>query len=288
MSILEQIELKNNWLEDDWSVFGFTVLLISISQSDKGVQTWILTIKICAGQYEKCSNDVHVVEDTVVSLVGDSAWSVDVFGVSQVVPVVFSDPLVQKSASLGEFGSWFISNDDWCGEDDERDWSFFGIGNGFTVDLEFALFVGIDKELTFSELETEVDRVNLNTGIPGFRVSLEPIPKPDKSFNLDLSLTIDPLNDAQESANNISMNGEEEISVFFIESSMIKEVGASEILPPCGFELLVDEGVDVVDGELLGGLYDKVLSGGQGEDQAQEDQKREGCWFEGHAEAVII
>jgi hypothetical protein len=62
------------------------------------------------------------------------------------------------------------------------------------------------------------------------------------------------------------MNGEEEVSVFFIESSMIKEVGASEILPPGGFELLVDEWVDVVDGELLGGLHDKVLGGGQGED----------------------
>ena len=154
--------------------------------------------------------------------------------------------------------------------------------------MEFTLFIGIDKELTFSELETEVDRIDLNTGVVGFRVGLEPITKSDKSFNLDLFLTIDPLDDAQESANNISMNGEEEVSVFFIESSMIKEVGASEILPPCGFELLVNEGVYVVDSELLRGLHDKVLGGGEGEDQAQEDQKREGCWFGGHAEAVII
>jgi hypothetical protein len=136
--------------------------------------------------------------------------------------------------------------------------------------LELPFLIGIDKELTISKLETKVNRIDLDTAILGLRSSLVSISEPDKSFNLDLFLTINPLDDAQKGADDISMNREEKVSVCFIESTVIKKVGPTEILPPGGLELLVNEGVYVVDCELLRGLHYQVLTVGERNKKTQD------------------
>ena len=157
----------------------------------------------------------------------------------------------------------------WWGDNDERSGSFIGVNDHIPVDLEFTLFVGIDKEFTISELEAEVDRIDLDSTILGFRTSLISISESDKGLNLNLFFSVDPLDDAEESTNNVAMNGEEKVSVGLIESAVVKEVGSAEVLPPGGLELLVNEGVDIVDGELLRGLYDQVLWVGDWDNQTQ-------------------
>ena len=84
------------------------------------------------------------------------------------------------------------------------------------------------------------------------------------------------MDDTQKSADDISMNREEKVSVCLIESTVIKEIGPTQILPPGGLELLVNEGVYVIDSELLRGLYDQVLTVDDGDQKTQDQDNGDG------------
>ena len=93
---IKKVKLENNWLKNNWFVKSFTVLLVSISQSDESVNWQVLTsFYVSTGQNEESTNNIYVIVYTVVSFVGNSAWSVNVGSFSQILPIMFSDPAVQ-------------------------------------------------------------------------------------------------------------------------------------------------------------------------------------------------
>ena len=82
-------------------------------------------------------------------------------------------------------------------------------------------------------------------------IFLETISESDQSLNFDAAFSINPLDDAQESTDNIDVNWEEKVSVSGIKSSLVNKVGSSQILPPGGFELVINKRVHVIESEWL-------------------------------------
>lgn len=166
---------QGNRLIVDWSIVGFTVQFVSVSQSHECVDSRSLSFQVPVSNHQECSNDVDVNVHAEISLRCGGVRAVNCLSLIQIVPIFFSDVSINPSAFLDlicfniEFWFWLSCV-----------LSFRSISDN----CNSAVFVNGNHVLSFSELEGNNKWINFDWVIDSLASGLISVTESDESIYL--------------------------------------------------------------------------------------------------------
>ena len=226
--------MQNGGSQLNWTVVSS--ISFSISKSHQGVNSVISTFDVPVWDWEECSNNIDIDEDTIILNGSGDVVLINQVSLVQIVPVkvtvVFVDNgtfflhviydikiriSIISSSSISRIKSVSVSSD--------GDSSIFVNNN----------HVFIRTKSKSHDEGIDVDRVIISSA--SFLISIS---KTDKGVDLKLLVWFFPCRDHEECSYNVSVDGEEEDSVGRVNWGFVKGVGISQVVPIFSLEEFVN------------------------------------------------